>query len=73
MQTQQTNLQRLVITWTFKNWAPMPLLVTTSLCLLLRLPWHILKGTIFWFTTGHFTSRGASDSYQQGTSQAYDI
>ena len=53
MQTQQTNLQRLVITWTFKNWAPMPSLVTTSLCLLLRLPWHILTGTIFWFTTGH--------------------
>lgn len=31
----------------------MPTLVTTSLCLLLRLPWHILTGTIFWFTTGH--------------------
>ena len=31
------------ITWTFKNWAPIPSLVTTSLCLLLRLPWHILK------------------------------
>ena len=41
------------ITWTLENWAPMPSLVTTSLCLLLRLPWHILTGTIFWFTTGH--------------------
>ena len=54
------------ITWTFKNWAPITL--------------PTVKTTLAYIKRNHFlvhhrspTSRGASDSYQQRTSQAYDI